>query len=70
MFYVRLFGLSTGLLVFTKVVRPLVKYWRFNGIPIVVFIDDGIGVGKNFESAKSSFIFVKDTLFTSGVVIN
>ena len=46
------FGLSTSPYIFTKAVRPLVKYWRFKGIPIVVFIDDGIGVGKNKEQAS------------------
>ena len=48
------FGLSTSPYIFTKIVRPLVKYWRLKGIPIVVFIDDGIGIGKN-EGASHPF---------------
>ena len=31
------FGLSTAPFVFTKVVRPLVKYWRFSSIKIACF---------------------------------
>ena len=64
------FGLSTSPYIFTKAVRPLVKYWRFKGIPIVVFIDDGIGVGKNKEQASLFSVFVKDTLNKSGFVFN
>ena len=32
------FGLSTAPFVFTKGVRPLVKYWRFNSIKIAHFL--------------------------------
>ena len=56
--------------IFTEVVRPPVKYWRFKGIPIVVFIDDGIGIGKNKEQATLFSEFVKDTLNKSGFVFN
>ncbi len=35
------FGLSTAPYVFTKLLRPLVAHWRAQGIPIVVYIDDG-----------------------------
>ena len=39
------FGVSTAPFVFTKVVRPLVKYWRLNSIKIACFLDDGLGIG-------------------------
>ena len=32
------FGLSVAPYCFTKIVRPLVKFWRSNGIKIVVFL--------------------------------
>ena len=35
------FGLSSAPYIFTKCLRPLVKFWRFNGVKIVVFLDDG-----------------------------
>ena len=37
------FGLSVGPYCFTKIIRALVKFWRSNGIRIVVFIDDRTG---------------------------
>ena len=41
------FGLSTAGYVFTKVLRHLVKYWRSNGIKVIMYLDDGIAVGNN-----------------------
>ena len=38
------FGLSVGPYIFSKVMRPLVKYWRSKAIRIVVYLDDGISV--------------------------
>lgn len=35
------FGLSTAPHIFTKTLRPLVKFWRFNGINMGLFLDDG-----------------------------
>ena len=43
------FGLSSAPYVFTKCLRPLVKFWRFNGVKIVVFLDDGYGKGDSFK---------------------
>ena len=43
LFTVLPFGLSTACYIFTKLLRPLVKYWRGQGIRIVVYLDDGIG---------------------------
>ena len=37
------FGLSSGPYLFTKLFKPVIKMWRSNGIPIVVFLDDGLG---------------------------
>ena len=45
------FGLSTTPFVFTKMVRPLVKYWRFNSTKIACFLDDGLGKDNTFEKA-------------------
>ena len=36
------FGLSSACFVFTKVMHPLVKYWRGLGMRAVIYIDDGI----------------------------
>ena len=42
-----LFGLSTAPYVFTKLLRPVVAYWRSNGIKISVYLDDGIGADRS-----------------------
>ena len=41
------FGLSTAPYVFTKLLRPVVAYWRSNGIRISVYLDDGIGADRS-----------------------
>ena len=35
------FGLSSAPYVFTKVLKPLEKYWRIQGLCIAIFWDDG-----------------------------
>ena len=42
------FGLSSAPYIFTKLLRPLVKHWRSQGIHIVIYLDDGFDV----ESTK------------------
>ena len=44
MFTVLPFGLSSALYIFTKLLRPLVKHWRSQGIRVVVYLDDGFDV--------------------------
>ena len=36
------FGLCTACYISTKVVRPLVRYWRCKGLRILVYLDDGL----------------------------
>ena len=43
------FGLSSACFVFTKVMRPLVKYWRGLGMWAVIYIDDGIVLASSQE---------------------
>ena len=38
------FGITTGSYIFTKWLRPLVKFWRENGIKVVLYLDDGFGM--------------------------
>ena len=40
---VLLFGLSTACYMFTKLLRPLVRYWHSKGLRLVVYLDDGLG---------------------------
>ena len=64
------FGLTSATFIFTKVVRPLVKYWRLNSVKITCFLDDGIGIEYNYEEAKRKSEFVQQTLAKSGFTPN
>ena len=52
------FGLTSAPFIFTKVVRPLVKYLRFNSAKITCFLDDGIGIEYNYEEALTESGFI------------
>ena len=69
-FVVLPFGLSTAPYIFTKVCRVLVKYWRSNGIKIVIFIDDGIGSASSREKCRSVSNFVRRSIELSGFLSN
>ncbi len=64
------FGLSSAPYIFTKTLRPLVKYWRSQGIQICVYLDDGIIIANSEFVAKQHSMVVKDTLVKSGFVAN
>lgn len=64
------FGLTSAPYVFTKLLRPLVKFWRFNGIKIVVFIDDGCGTAHSMERSKAHSDIVRYSLRDAGFIIN
>ena len=64
------FGLSTAPFVFTKVVRPLIKYWRLHAIRIACFLDDGLGIEFGYSKSETSSKFVLNTLINAGFVIN
>ena len=46
------FGLSTSPYVFTKLLRPVVVYWRSQSIRISVYLDDGIGTDSSKDSCS------------------
>lgn len=64
------FGLSVSPFVFTKCVRPLVKYVRQNGVRLVVFLDDGWGVNRDYDTTLADALFVKSVLVDAGFIIN
>ena len=63
------FGLSTACYVFTKLTRPLVRWWRGQGIKVVMYIDDGIMVMPQSEAASASRI-IQATLEAAGFMLN
>ncbi|KIH44090.1 hypothetical protein ANCDUO_25897 [Ancylostoma duodenale] len=52
------FGLSTAPMVFTKLMRPLLRKWRFLGVNVAVYLDDGIvwahSAHRNEEAVEGS----------------
>jgi hypothetical protein len=55
------FGLSTACYLFTKVLRPLVKYWRSRGLKVIVYLDDGIGAARGVVEATAASQIVHAT---------
>ena len=60
------FGLSTACYMFTKLLRPLVRYWRGQGIRIVVYLDDGLGAAIGEANASRASGIVSATLEQAG----
>lgn len=60
------FGLSTACYIFTKLLRPLVRYWRMRGIRITLYIDDGLAVVNDHQKAVEASAFVRATLDNAG----
>ena len=69
-FVVLPFGLCTAGYIFTKVCRVLVKFWRKQGIRIVLYIDDGIGASDSLMGCTRSSRVVRVTLARAGFVAN
>lgn len=64
------FGLSSAPFLFTKLLKPVVTSWRCKGIPMVIFLDDGLGGGANSIQAKINSLTVNADLLKFGFVIN
>jgi hypothetical protein len=64
------FGLSSACYIFTKIVRPLVGYWRGKGLRIVVYLDDGHCAVAGEECAWQASTLVQETLERAGFVAN
>ena len=64
------FGLSTACYVFTKLLRPLVKLWRGNGIRCVLYIDDGLVMSKGTDKSIHDSSFIRNSLDLAGFVVN
>ena len=64
------FGLCTAGFIFSKVLRQLVKHWRNTGIYIVLFLDDGACIAKDFILAMAHSNAIKRDLLLAGWVPN
>ena len=64
------FGLSTACYLFTKLMRPLVKLWRSEGVRSFVYIDDGVMACNNLQEAGLISNRIKSDLQNAGFLIN
>ena len=63
------FGLATACYAFTKLMRPLVRFWRGRGLRVVLYLDDGI-VATRQEKAIQESEQVQRDLCRAGLVAN
>ena len=66
MFTVLPFGLSSAPYIFTKLLRPLVKHWRSQGIHTVVYLDDGFDVEPTMSFSEISSNIIRSDLALAG----
>ena len=64
------FGLAVAGLVFSKVLKELVKKWRAEGIKIVLYLDDGILVADNLAEATRHSSIIQADLSNAGFIVN
>ena len=69
-FTVLAFGLSPASYVFSKVLRPLTKRWRGQGMKTIVFLDDGISARKTEAMAAQAGKEIEADLLQAGFSIN
>ena len=64
------FGLSSACYIFTKLTRPLIKYWRAQGLNVFIYIDDGLAVCLSRTQALRASAQVQLDLKQAGFVVN
>ena len=64
------FGLSTAPHVFTKLLKPLEKHWRLQGISLAIFLDDGWGTVQDREDCRATALAVRNDLGSAGFIVN
>jgi hypothetical protein len=64
------FGLSSAPYIFTKCLRTMVKYWRYNNIKIVLYLDDGLAMADSVDECYRISRFIRISLQEAGFLIN
>ena len=62
------FGLSSAPYVFTKILKPLEKHWKHQGICVAAFLDDGCGIEKDSQMCSIATDAVRTDLSKAGFV--
>ena len=64
------FGLATACYAFTKLLRPLIGYWRSQGLRAVLYLDDGIVAAKGLENSNRMSVRIRQDLVRAGLIVN
>ena len=64
------FGSSTACYLFTKLTRPLIRYWHHRGLKAIIYLDDGIFAVRGRNEAKLESMRVRQDLEKAGFVAN
>ena len=64
------FGLSTAPYVFTKLLKPLEKHWRLQGVCIAIFLDDGWATVQDKQGCSITAQAVRKDLSSAGFITN
>lgn len=64
------FGLSSACYVYSKLTRPLIKFWRAQGVEAFMFIDDGLVICDGHEQAMLASAAVRSDIEQAGFIIN
>ena len=65
-----LFGYSLAPRVFTKILKPIMAYFRFLGFRIIIFIDDLIRIASSYDECLQQLEVVKQTYCELGFTVN
>ncbi|KAL7287683.1 hypothetical protein TKK_0018079 [Trichogramma kaykai] len=63
------FGLNVAPLVFTKLLKPVMSFLRGRGLLSVVYLDDFLLIGKDFDSCAKNFSITSKTLKYLGFIL-
>ena len=61
------FGLSTACYAFTNLLRPLIKYWRSQGLRALLHLDDCVEAVKGKQQAEEASRKVRQDLVKAGL---
>ena len=64
------FGLSSAPYLVTKLLKPILTSWRCKGIPMAIFLDNGLGGGVSTIKTKINSLTVCADLTRYGFLIN
>ena len=65
-----LLGLTSAPFIFTKCLRPIVKYWRECNINIVLYLDDGLAFADTKTKCRDVAKSIQNVLSRAGFMVN